>query len=134
MSDTVFGRLRRIVPISIVRKLPRKVKLVDIGGAKANFLKHKFFGGKRSANVLSFRYGPDYGEILVCPAVIRKEAKKQGNTYEYQMTWMILHGMLHLAGMHHESSRQAARNIFKLEQRVLLRMFKNAGNRIKVKR
>ena len=71
------------------------------------------------ANVLSFRYGSDYGEILVCPEVIRKEAEKQGNSSYYQMTWMILHGMLHLGGMHHEESGDIAKKTERIEKEIL---------------
>jgi len=76
---------------------------------------------RKPANVLSFRYGPHYGEILVCPEVIRHDAKMQGNSYKYQMTWMILHGMLHLGGLHHEKSHGAELKSGKIEREVLTR-------------
>lgn len=65
----------------------------------------------------------DYGEILVCPEVIRREAKKQGNTYKYQFTWMVLHGILHLAEIHHERSPKMAKRVAALEKRVLRKLF-----------
>lgn len=59
----------------------------------------------------------------MCPGVIRREAKKQENTYKYQMTWMILHGMLHLTGLHHEKSKIAAKKVEQLEEKILHRIF-----------
>lgn len=127
------------------KRLPQKISLVEIDKKESQrlsriyrgknkprtFSLHEFFRAERStkkvrgkpANVLSFRYGPDYGEILVCPEVIRREAKKQGNSYKYQMTWMILHGMMHLAGLHHERSLKMAKRVMALEERVLRKLF-----------
>lgn len=81
-------------------------------------LNHIYRGKDKATNILSFRYSKDYGEILVCPEVIRREAKAQGNTYKYQVTWMILHGMLHLAGLHHEKSLKTAKRVERIERDV----------------
>ena len=90
---------------------------------KLQLLNRVYLKKGKLANVLSFRYGLDYGEILVCPEVIRREAKEQGNTYKYQMTWMILHGILHLAELHHEESKRVAQRVEALEKRVLHKLF-----------
>ena len=64
-----------------------------------------------------------YGEIIVCPAVIRREAKAQKHSFDYQMTWMILHGMIHLAGVHHERSQLTTERVEILEKNILQRFF-----------
>lgn len=123
MRDTILTGFRRKLPRATLKKLPREVRVVGVGLRESYNLNRRFFKKSRSANVLSFRYGPDYGEILLCPKIIRREAKEQGNTYKYQFAWMILHGMLHLAGMHHERSKQEARRVEKMEEQVLKRLF-----------
>ena len=60
-----------------------------------------------------------YGEIIVCPSIVRAEAKAQRHTYQYQMTWMIVHGMIHLSGLHHEQSEKLAEQIERLERKLL---------------
>ena len=77
----------------------------------------------KPTNVLSFFYSKEYGEILVCPEIIVREAKEQGNTQEFQMTWMIVHGMLHLAGVHHEKSARAEKEVEKMERKILKKLF-----------
>lgn len=67
-------------------------------------------------------YDKEYGEIIVCPAVIRAEARKQKHTFRYQMTWYIVHGMIHLSGLHHEKSRRTAERVERLEKQILKRM------------
>ena len=64
-----------------------------------------------------------YGEILTCPEVIKREAKEQGNTQEFQMTWMIVHGMIHLAGVHHEKSSIAEKKVGEIERKILSKLF-----------
>ena len=92
---------------------------MPVNEKKASELNRRYRGKNKPADVLSFRYGSDYGEILLCPVVIRREAKKQGNSYRHQMLWMILHGIIHLAGLHHEKSKGAERRIAKLEKKIL---------------
>ena len=111
--------LRGSLPKSFAKKLPREVKLVEVSTQESGKLNLVYRGKKKAANVLSFRYGPGYGEILVCPEIIRQEARKQGHSYKHQMTWMIVHGMIHLAGLHHENSRALARKSELIERKIL---------------
>lgn len=120
----IVSRIRRLLPLALAKKLPREVQVIKISAQESRRLNLKFRPKNSPANVLSFRYGGDYGEILVCPGVIQQEAKTAGHTYKYQMTWMILHGMLHLAGVHHETSKVAAGKAERIEQRILSQIFK----------
>jgi probable rRNA maturation factor len=110
-------------PFSLKKQLPRKVAVVSISEKKSQALNKAYRKKDTPANVLSFLYGDDYGEILVCPAVIRREAKEQEHAYAYQMTWMILHGMIHLAGMHHERSKADAKRVENMERKILAQLF-----------
>lgn len=92
---------------------------MTVNERRAAELNRRYRGKNKPANVLSFRYGPDYGEIALCPALIRREAKASGNSYRRQMLWMILHGIIHLAGLHHEKSAQTRRKFEKLEHKLL---------------
>lgn len=123
MMHLFRGVINRFIPLFLKKKLPKLVNIVEISSRESRRLNHFYRKKNRPANVLSFRYGDDYGEILICPALIRKEAKKQGNTYKYQMTWMILHAMLHLSGLHHEKSPRTAQKASLVEQAVLKKIF-----------
>ena len=41
------------------------------------------------------------GEVVLCPAEIRKDARKYGIPYRKAMAWMLIHGILHLLGYTH---------------------------------
>lgn len=115
--------ITKLLPLTLKRKLPFKVVIIEIGKQESRRWNQEYRSKKEPTNVLSFLYGPDYGEILVCPEIIRKEAKSQGNSYKYQMTWMILHGMIHLAGIHHEQSKRAAKKLETIEENILNKLF-----------
>lgn len=126
----VFRQTRRFLSKDFRRKLPCEIKVVGASLAESRRLNRVYLKKNKPANVLSFRYWPDvstrgreakegYGEIIVCPQVIRRDAKKHGNSYQYQLRWMILHGLLHLAGLNHEKSSKERKRFEKLEQKLL---------------
>ncbi len=129
-SNALVKKIKRLLPLVIRNRLPHAAEVVSINSKEALVLNRSYRRKNRPANVLSFHYGKDYGEILVCPEVIRREAKAQGNTYKYQMTWMILHGMLHLAGIHHENLQQSSRLAGHIEPELLKKL---TGKKSKIK-
>ena len=115
----IKNKIVKLLPGQLQTRLPKEVVIVDVGEKTAQRLNRKYRKKDAPANVLSFRYGSEYGEILVCPLVVRREAKAAGNSFDNQMTWMVVHGMLHLAGMHHEQSPKIAQRVVEIEQRIL---------------
>ena len=111
------------LPADIRKRLPKEIAVIAVSEQESLKLNRRYRNKRKPTNVLSFLYGPAYGEIIVCPLVIAKDAKKQGNTKAFQMTWMVLHGMLHLAGLHHEKSEAMARRITHIEDAVLQKIF-----------
>ncbi len=73
-----------------------------------------------AANVLSFnenKFG--LGEIVLCPPVIRKEAKEYGITYKEELCRMLVHGLLHLLGYDHERGANEAKKMEQKEKEYL---------------
>jgi probable rRNA maturation factor len=61
------------------------------------------------------------GDIVVCPAVAQKNAKKNGGKYEDEVELLVVHGLLHLLGMDHEEDEEA--RLMEKRQRDLLARF-----------
>ncbi|MDP3727336.1 MAG: rRNA maturation RNase YbeY [bacterium] len=99
----------------------REITIVCITPAESRRLKRTFLQQDRPADVLSFRYGRE-GEILLAPAVIRRDARRTGRAYRRMLPELALHGLLHLLGYHHEGSRSLARR-FEARERSLLESF-----------
>jgi probable rRNA maturation factor len=68
---------------------------------KSKELNKKYRNKNKSTNILSFPLRQDEGEIILCPAVIRREAKNFGKTFDQFMGFLVIHGMLHLKGYDH---------------------------------
>jgi probable rRNA maturation factor len=115
----MYKKILKLFPVNFKKRLPREVALIHIGEKESKRLNRVYRKKNKPANVLSFRYSSQYGEILVCPAVIRQEAKKAKISYTRQMTRMVIHGMVHLSGLHHEKSREAAKKFDRLEQKMI---------------
>lgn len=118
-----YTKIVKLLPARLQKKLSNEILVKAVSKNKAKELNLRFFKKNYPANVLSFKYGPDYGEILVCSEVVKKEAREQRNSYKYQMTWMAVHGIIHLTELHHEDSKKTARRAEKLERRILHKLF-----------
>ena len=78
---------------------------------------NRHYRGKDSAtNVLSFpaSVGRDVqprplGDVVICPAVLRREAREQGKTLRAHWAHLTVHGVLHLIGYDHEADDEARR-------------------------
>lgn len=82
-------------------------------------------GKNRAVNVLSFPYRetPDevMGDIFICPAVVKKEAKKYGRTTHEHLVALLIHGIVHLTGRTHETDAKAEK-MEALERNILSRV------------
>ena len=117
------NKIVKSFPLILRKRLPQKISLIEVTEKESQRINLLYRRKDKPTNVLSFRYSNAYGEILVCPEVIWREAKAEGNPQGYQMTWMIVHGMIHLAGVHHEKSKTAERTFLQIEKDTLKRIF-----------
>lgn len=108
----------RHIPKRVRARLPQKIKVIAVSRKKSEKLNRCYRGKRKAANVLSFRYGPEYGEIIICPEVIRRDAKKAGRPYRLEAKLMVAHGLLHLAGLHHEKSPRDAKRFEAIERKL----------------
>ena len=49
------------------------------------------------------------GDVVICPAVLRREAREQGKAERAHWAHLVVHGALHLAGYDHEDDADATR-------------------------
>jgi probable rRNA maturation factor len=79
-------------------------------------LNHRYRGKDKPTNVLSFPAAPSpgvhpqpLGDVVICPAVLKREASEQGKPLEAHWAHLVVHGVLHLAGYDHEDDADARR-------------------------
>jgi probable rRNA maturation factor len=59
-----------------------------------------------------------YGDVVICAAVVEREAREQGKRLAAHWAHMVVHGALHLQGYDHENVRDAG--IMETRERALL--------------
>ncbi|MEY3017711.1 MAG: hypothetical protein RL336_846 [Pseudomonadota bacterium] len=77
-------------------------------------LNRDYRGKDYATNVLSFESDlppeldiPLLGDIIICPAVVQREAAEQGKTLDAHWAHMVIHGTLHLQGYDHIEDSEA---------------------------
>ncbi|MEY2632964.1 MAG: hypothetical protein RIR00_1618 [Pseudomonadota bacterium] len=84
-------------------------------------LNREYRGKDYATNVLSFPYEYEplvMGDLVICPAVVQREATEQGKPEAAHYAHLVVHGMLHLQGWDHEDDA-AAEEMEAEERRVL---------------
>jgi probable rRNA maturation factor len=78
------------------------------------------FSSTEGASFPSVRTGeqPELGDIFVCPAIARQEAKRRGIDLEEELVRLVTHGTLHLLGYDHGTEEEEHR-MFGLQERIL---------------
>lgn len=91
-----------------------------VGDRNIRALNRDYLGKDRATNVISFALNegecsginPDVlGDVVISAATAAREAAEGGIPYEERLSFLLLHGILHLAGYDHERSgpEEAAR-------------------------
>jgi probable rRNA maturation factor len=82
------------------------------GDSRLRALNAKFRGKNRSTNVLSFETsdvgGRHLGDLALAYGVSAREARMQGKALADHAAHLVVHGVLHLLGFDHQTSRAAA--------------------------
>ena len=84
-------------------------------------LNRSYRGKDYATNVLTFDYQPwpPAADIVLCDAVVAREAAEQGKPLQAHYAHMVLHGVLHAMGWDHENEADAER--MEAAERELLR-------------
>ncbi|KKR61657.1 rRNA maturation RNase YbeY [Candidatus Nomurabacteria bacterium RIFCSPHIGHO2_01_FULL_39_220] len=86
---------------------------------KSREINKKYRKKDKATNVLSFALRENFGELVLCKAVIKREIKNQPKNLERnfgnQLRFLVIHGMLHLKGLKHGQKME------KLEKKYLSR-------------
>ena len=91
------GRARRAAAV----RGPVNVLLTS--SAEMRRLNRDFRGKDRPTDVLSFPSEDGGGDIAICAAIARSNARRLGHSAAQEAKVLVLHGMLHLAGYDHET-------------------------------
>lgn len=84
------------------------IRFVD--AEEGQTLNRDYRGKDYATNVLSFPYDTEpvvVGDMVICPAVVEREAAEQAKQVEAHYAHLVVHGMLHLQGWDHDDDVEA---------------------------
>lgn len=88
------------------------IRIVD--ESESQTLNHQYRGKDKPTNVLSFPADlppelelPLLGDLVICAAVVEREAQEQNKALEAHWAHMAIHGCLHLIGYDHIEDQEA---------------------------
>jgi probable rRNA maturation factor len=115
-SNINTGSLENIAKVLLQKenKAHYNLSVALVGEKRMQELNRTYRGKNHPANVLSFpmkEFG--LGEVVLCPAQIRKDAKKYGILFKEELTRIFIHGLLHLVGYNHETKRDFQKMLHK---------------------
>jgi probable rRNA maturation factor len=97
-----------------------------VGEAEGRRLNREYRGKDYATNVLSFAYGKEgpvpEGDIVICAAVVAREAREQGKGIAAHHAHLLVHGLLHLQGYDHEKNAREAARMERRERAILSRL------------
>lgn len=105
-----------------------ELSLVFVGDKTSKDLNKKFRQKDYPANVLSFPYDKNSGEIFINLKKAEKEARDEGVTFNYRVGFLFIHGMLHLKGFLH-GSRMDEKELYFAKQFLVYGKKHNNRNR-----
>ena len=119
-------------PLGLARGKEAEVSLALVGGKRMRALNKTYRGKDKPTDVLSFSQiergkkfvkAPEkiirLGEVVVCLPVARKQAKRSKHSLLKELTILLIHGILHLAGYEHERSAREAKKMEKTQSKIM---------------
>ena len=107
---------------------PYEVSIIFVDEARIREINNDFRHIDRTTDVISFAFsegeGAEYapyllGDIFICTDVVASHAEKYGTTFDEEMTFMVVHGILHLLGFDHH--RKGEREKMRAAENVVMR-------------
>lgn len=112
----------------------KNVSLLLVDDLEMTKLNSQYRRKEGPTNVLSFAMsegeGNDFtqieihelGDIVISLDTALREALELGHSLEYRLSWLLVHGLLHLLGYDHERGEEEAQIMYDKEQELLNRL------------
>jgi probable rRNA maturation factor len=101
-------------------KLKSELTIVFLDPKAAKALNKTFRKKNYATDILSFQSSSsdNLGELILCPQVLKKQAKEHKISFNAELGYMLIHGVLHLLGYDHEKSKAEAKTMFKIQDQL----------------
>jgi probable rRNA maturation factor len=113
-----------------------ELSIAIVGDLSIRRLNRDYLGRDKSTNVISFSMQegdyPDLnpqllGDVVISADTAAREADEGGVSFNARLTFLLLHGILHLAGYDHERSGEVEAARMEKKERELFELLVNEG-------
>ena len=121
--EEVYRELKKRKILS-AQQVQRDLTLVFLKKTPARKINAEFRGKDYATDVLSFdSLDPSsLGELVLCSQVLKKQAKEHDLSFQHELGYMLLHGVLHLLGYDHERSAKEAKEMFAIQDAIFAKL------------
>ena len=141
--DELKSAMRKAITLALKYKNlkttdPYEVSIIFVDEARIREINNDFRHIDRATDVISFAFsegeGAEFapyllGDIFICTDVVANHAEKYGTTFNEEMVFMVVHGILHLLGFDHHKKREREdmRNAENVVMKQLFPQWKGRG-------
>lgn len=94
------------------RKIKKDLSIAFIGDYKMRRLNKSYRGKDKSTDILSFEGDREsFGELIINPRQTARQARRLGHRAEYELVFILVHGLLHLSGYEDDTEKDRVRMI-----------------------
>lgn len=114
------GRIQKLLKASKVQNSERlrlELTIVFLDPKDALAMNFQYRKKKYATDVLSFDgdFQESFGELVLCPQVLKKQSLQHDLSFRQELTYMLIHGVLHLLGYDHETNEKDAQRMFHIQ-------------------
>ena len=122
------ARVRRLVEATLRGERIREamISVTFVGRTAMARMNEKYLRHRGATDVISFGMRrealgvPAIGDIYICPDVARQNAKENGASASEELSRLVVHGALHVAGHDHpDGDSRTTSKMWKRQERIL---------------
>lgn len=109
IKNETKSKLPRLPFVSIKNKVlgeKYELSVTFLSSSKQRKINLTYRGIDKTTNILSFPLSLNSGEITLDPVKVKKEAPLFDMSYTKFLTYLFIHGLLHLKGFEHSSTME----------------------------
>lgn len=104
-------------------RLKENVSIAFVSPTEIHKLNKQYRKKDKPTDVLSFEKTSDFkeecSEVIICPLVVRENAKESKLSFKKELSKVLIHGILHNFGYDHEQSEEEAEKMFQKQDYYL---------------
>lgn len=109
-----------------ILKVEKDLVIAFVSAEKMRKLNNQFRGKNKPTDILSFEpiEESSLGELVLCLPVLKKQSKEHDLSLNHEIGYMLIHGVLHLLGYDHETSKKDAKVMFDIQDSLFDKLTK----------